>query len=345
MIFICAGPLSPHLLFVARLLSAILERIHGAVDTITANDVEELRAALRERKSQVMVLVTTSPSEVIATSILRNRLSILLVTQDFATVACQSMRTMGAHFVGALREVTRQVSALSPIASSEAAARLPIAEHDTVNSIATRLTLMLGLSLDDDQLETACNALSPATRVSTVIEAERLSIERGDETYVSREILLPHELGLLMRLEESYGQLLTGKRFSPIEIPTEMLIRAEPPQPHLEGPIELLGPSRILTFGPYMHLPVGRWRAELCFDVRDNYSGNEFAMDVFSDNNVLAFAKASMPREGAFQAELEFEITRADAAFEVRTFVYVGAIEGLLTIESLKMVPLNDRSH
>ncbi|SIQ59102.1 hypothetical protein SAMN05880582_102229 [Rhizobium sp. RU20A] len=340
MIFICAGPLSPNLLFVMQLLLAMLERVHGVVDVVTANTVEELRAALQERRSHVMILMTTCPSEEISASILRNRMSILLVTQDFATLACQSMRTTGSDFVGALRDVTRQVSALSPVATSEGTARLPIAEQDTVHAVATRLMLMLGLSLDDNQLEEACIAISKDSSSTTVIDAQRQSVERAADTYQSRDILLPHEVLLIKRLEESYGALMDREHPESVEIPTEMLIRAEPPHPHLEGTIDLLGPSRILTFGPYMHLPVGRWRAELLFDIRDNHSGNEFAMDIFSNDVVLAFAKTQMPREGTFQAELNFEITRASAAFEVRTFVYVGAIEGVLTIQSLKMVAL-----
>ncbi|WP_377295141.1 hypothetical protein [Rhizobium sp. SG2393] len=340
MVFICAGPLSPNLLFVAKLLLALLERIHGLVDFVTANDIETLRTALRERKSHVMVLVTNCPSEEISASIIRNRLSILLVSQDFASLACHSMHMIGANFIGAVRDVTRQVSAISPVASSPGTARLPIAEHDTVHAVATRLMLMLGLSIDDDQLQTACRQVSAENSTTTVIDAQGPTVEKGEDIYHSRAILLPHELSLAKRLEESYGPLMDGRRPASIDIPTEMLIRAEPPHPHLEGTIELLGPSRILTFGPYMHLPIGRWRAELRFNVRDNYSGNEFAMDIYSGDSVLAFAKTRMPREGTFQAELEFDIASSQAPFEVRTFVYVGAIEGTLTIQSLRMTPL-----
>ncbi len=174
----------------------------------------------------------------------------LFVTQDFATIACQSMRTLQTDFIGALRDVTRQLSALGPLAASEAAARISISENDTVHSVATRLMLTLGLALDDVQLEAACSVLSNGDKTTSVGEAQRLNIERAADSYRSRDILLPHELIQLKRLEESYLPLLEGKAITSIDIPTEMLIRAEPPHPHLEGTIDLLGPSRILTFGP-----------------------------------------------------------------------------------------------
>ena len=132
---------------------------------------------------------------------------------------------------------------------------------------------------------------------------------------------------LLGKLAEGYG---VGARSVArhLEWPAELLLDGKPPHAAVDGTMDVTGPARVLTFGPYLHLPAGRWAAQFLFETGDNASSNRFMFDIVADGVVRFYTLGNMSESGRFAIASEFEVRRARDPVEFRTFLTEGAIEG-----------------
>jgi len=103
------------------------------------------------------------------------------------------------------------------------------------------------------------------------------------------------------------------------------------------GDIELVGPARCLVWGPYLCLPVGRWRATIEVELIGNLSRNEFEADVCIALQVVASGRCVFPILGFFQFKLDFFVSNPNAAIEVRIHLLKGAIEGKFGLRGVEV--------
>lgn len=102
--------------------------------------------------------------------------------------------------------------------------------------------------------------------------------------------------------------------------------------------ISLVGPARILFYGPYLTLPRGNWTARSTVVVGDNKAGNGLRIDVCIAGNVVAMGDAVLPAEGAFAVDLPFEVEDATTAIEIRFASTEGAIDGWFDLEQVELI-------
>ena len=98
--------------------------------------------------------------------------------------------------------------------------------------------------------------------------------------------------------------------------------------------IDLTGPARAVMYGPYMHLPRGRWAARVEFEIDGAISGVEAATDVYM-SEVLVEKAFAMPEKGIFAYTLAFETADTSRSLEIRLFIKRSALEGTLLIRSV----------
>lgn len=109
-------------------------------------------------------------------------------------------------------------------------------------------------------------------------------------------------------------------------------------QGELAAPLmELAGPRRAVYFGPYYHLPTGRWQAAVQLLVLGGSAPCELLVDVFAETD-LAKLEFELREPGLFQVSLAFEVVHAQKPIELRVWVNRGAIEGYV---GLRHVTLN----
>ena len=99
--------------------------------------------------------------------------------------------------------------------------------------------------------------------------------------------------------------------------------------------IDLTGPARILFYGPYFHLPVGAWGANISFAVDKNLSGNMLFAEVISGSKVIVTSTFPLPKTGAFEFTIPFEVTEPRDPVQIRMTILEGAIEGLLSLKDV----------
>jgi hypothetical protein len=103
---------------------------------------------------------------------------------------------------------------------------------------------------------------------------------------------------------------------------------------HWREPIDLTGPARIIIYGPYLHLPAGKWIARVEFEIDGAISGVEASTDVVI-SKVLVEKIFIMPTKGIFAFELAFAVSDPRDPIEIRLFTKRSAIEGLLLMRSV----------
>lgn len=332
------GPLAPHTVLVSQLTKAALKIAYGELFSLEVNVAASLREGVMRRSSDNCLFVFDSPDRAIADSIQKNGIPTVFVAESFIDSCCYAMHVHGSDLTSCIRAVTKSFASLHPIATLPNAIPIPVSDDMELSHLITRISMSLGLELDLSDIE---KVISPFLNDHAWLDVGNAAILSSPRTALARQsksILQPSERELLIRLSEAYDPLLAPASPQHVSWPIETMMHADTHHQPVSGSFDLTGPGRILTFGPYFHLPVGNWSAELCFAVTENYSGNVFMVDVLTNGeNLLAAAKGDLPAGGTFVTRLNFQVFSPHDAIEFRTFLLTGAIEGNLELLNLTM--------
>lgn len=333
MIYAVCGPISPHQMLVTHLAKAVVERRHGSILLCATNDAVELRTMVARRRGEACLLVFDTPDDVISSLVLRGGMPTAFVLEPFTALAAFAWNFFGGSFEDGYRAVTRSLSALRPIAMVANAAPIRVGDGEDIAAVLNRICSCFDYTFKEDELEVIITAFRDYYSTSNVLDiAKRLSHHTEAARHTASQFTMEQK-DLLRRLAKSYEEVLRPRNIQSLHWPVETLTNAEAGSP-LAGPIELTGPGRLLTFGPYLHIPKGRWEVILTFSTIDNTSGNIFMVDVYSPTSqkVLAVGCLDLPVSGTFSTFLSIEIQSPLHALEVRTFMPTGAIEGVLEL-------------
>lgn len=283
------------------------------------------------------------PDETLSQAVVRNGVPTVLVAEPFEQAVLYSMQARSFSFDEAVRFVTQSVSALFPIASSETIAPLKLGSHlNELESLVNRISLSLGFSLSASNIHNILSLYRQGENAQkSLSEIVLQRIEHTADARTRARELKREDIEALRSVAAGYNLFMGGRRPPRLTWPVSMCLNGEKPHQGVKGPIDLTGPARVLTFGPYLHLPVGRWRAELTFAVRDNHSGNSIMIDAIADGARAAVGRAELPTSGNFVTSLDFQVKKPQDPIEIRTFIGIGAIEGEIELIDLTIVSRN----
>ena len=330
MFYTVCGPPSAHSIFASRLGSEILREAFGDFHHIYANNSSDLIKALRQRNNRCCMMYFDFPDEHASRLVVDKGIPTVLIAEPFEDIVLYCMAAWEMDLRAAVRFAARSVASLYPISSSRNVVPLRIANRiaDLTHLIGV-VSLSLGIELSDRNIgnivDRHCRDDRDPEHLAELVCAR---VEHARAAAQQRAGLLPDELSLLERMTRNYQPLIDGLPVRNMEWPAGFCLDAERPERPADASIAMTGPARILSFGPYLHLPEGYWRAELRFSVKNNWSGNTILMDVLSGGEVLAEGKIELPANGLFSVSLPFEVAEAAAPLEVRSTMLSGAIEG-----------------
>ena len=110
------------------------------------------------------------------------------------------------------------------------------------------------------------------------------------------------------------------------------------------GAIDVAGPPRTLIYGPYIHLPPGRWTARVVLGVSPDAARNSFIVDAFADDTQLGHTLLTPARGGVYAAEFEFSTEEASVkGVEVRVLVTNENARGQLALGYVILQPISTR--
>jgi hypothetical protein len=148
---------------------------------------------------------------------------------------------------------------------------------------------------------------------------------------------------LVHHVMDQYKPILAGKPLSDITWPRELFPHFDPSCKFFARVIDLTGPARFLTWGPYMCLPHGEWIVTIEIEVTENHSGNGLQVDVLAGTDRLTSVRTDLPARGVFSFDMQFPIVEPQRPIEIRSFLLFGAIEGQFALRRARVRSASNR--
>lgn len=104
--------------------------------------------------------------------------------------------------------------------------------------------------------------------------------------------------------------------------------------------VDMTGGARTLLYGPYLHLPAGRWSARVVLAFSADGLDTPLSLG-FHAGAALAEVRVQAAAPGIFAADFPVEIADPAAPIELRIATCEGAIEGRIALGMVEFVPLD----
>jgi hypothetical protein len=148
---------------------------------------------------------------------------------------------------------------------------------------------------------------------------------------------------LIAEVASAYRPILERKPLVALEWPRDLFTNCAHNASEGNGAwpyetIDLFGPARLLTSGPFLFLPAGTWVVTVTFEISECFSDNRMGADVcINHTGAVAVVGFDLPVRGVFTVDMTFVHKDPNCWIEVRTWLLKGAIEGKLVLHSLSL--------
>lgn len=305
----------------------------GSVDLLHFTTIEQLQEQWTLRQSDHVILHTDNPDARIASLLAANAKQIILVSEDPVLAALYLRDSAIVQLEFAIRAVSSIFASLHDvILQCPKLLTLSPGNCTTPASLVAHVLSFLDLQLTDEQAGEVLHALGYRNGnwwSSEINRDEDAGYVLNKDDQALLQSLIPYRAILRMKPAERFSwprELFFGtdRVGAPISAPFEEVI-------------ELVGPARVLCYGPYFHLPPGDWILNSSFEVNDNYSGNELLIEILAGHETLVHRPALLPAQGNYFFEVPFTVTEPRNRIEFRLWTRQGAIEGTLALKKIEV--------
>lgn len=312
---------SPESIFAIHCVAEIVRRTRGAANFIPLNTGEDGERLAEATPGEPTLPFFDTPDSQARQMLLAMQAPIVVVTGDFAETARFCMVARDLDALQAARFVSQSFSCLEPLQGHVHWIALDRAASLTewIDEVATWLGLQPSAWQPARQQMLAEYAIWP-----TVEAAIHALVQFADPSSAAWDCLPASTQALFETLGTSYhsGSIDT------VFWPADCILEPGDPAFPVTGAIALTGPARMLTFGPFLHLPPGRWSARYQFEVDEHPAGNLMEFDVVNGDNVLVSRRAQVHDAGKFGFDCEFEMEESRLPIENRAILAEGSIGG-----------------
>jgi hypothetical protein len=314
-----------------RLLQALMQATFGGYQWISAGTAEELATAWSARQQGHALFFADIPDARITTLLAEARAPMVVFLEAPADVVRSLARRRQLTGLPALRFASQSLATLHELAMQETAV-IVSPEHASapIPDLLEHLAAHYGIPFTRRTLEDVLSRLQPMPAQATLRLLDLVPPLPADAPAPQPATEFDAELG--NRALQGFEPLFAGLPLERQVWPREVFLTAEPMGAHLTGPVSLVGGARCFIFGPYFHLPHGRWSACATFSVAHNNSGNALKVDVFTDEVIFEGA-CVLPTRGTFQLTVVFEVSEPRLPVQLRLFNERGAIEGEVDLQ------------
>jgi hypothetical protein len=308
-----------------------LERLYGGCNVIHANSLEKFRADLAGVSQPHVLLYADAPEEGLLALLRRSDLPFAVVTADPIDVVRDLMAERGIDVCYAIRAASLHFSTLDQIALYRKAILIRRNEFEyDVEEVVRKLMNVVACAPDLDQIDGLLSTIFPEEQLDGIWSIERILGLSPSSHLASDDIFLVNEaLGDFAHLgARLFSKAIWGRK---------LFLSMDTGGQAMPDVLSMVGPARFLSYGPYLHLPVGLWSGGLEFKIFDNLGRPRLEIDVFSDKQIC-FSALTSPVSGLVQFSDVFVVTDAFVALQMRIRQAAGAIEGLVQFDKAWVV-------
>jgi hypothetical protein len=138
---------------------------------------------------------------------------------------------------------------------------------------------------------------------------------------------------------EPFWRVLQGGHMEEVVWRRDFFFKGDNRAEAATGVMSLTGPSRCLSFGPYLRLPHGPWSCRVIFACNDRAVGTQMMADAYGGGR-LGKAQFMLTESGIFEVEFSFVNENPDAPIEVRLFNMTACLDGHIALGEVRLSPL-----
>jgi len=316
-----------------------LDEFAGQVHHVHCTSISEMQTQWEKRSGRSVLFTTDYLEEKISTLLLGSPAPIIVVVDpaDVAVITAAKLRPM--PFLDAIRHSSLYISSLADVLADPSTVVFGAkARNALLRNFLPRFIQSMGLPADTEFTlkvlrriwtdETSWDSLT----VDQAIKSSQPIVELQE----LRSVWSERELEAFHKIVADYQQILDRQPVNQVTWPAAIL-HSQIDGYTTDKPLALIGPARPLTWGPYMHLPKGKWKASMEFEVSDNHSPNTVVAEILVDWKTQVQGEFDLPIRGIFVWSLEFEITDISKPIEIRLTLTRSAIEGTFFLREVRL--------
>jgi hypothetical protein len=230
---------------------------------------------------------------------------------------------MEAHACGFIDALRSNSASAALIADAlEAGQPLVVVQAPGAKAVALldRIARHFGLTIERGKLEAIIADLGPPPSAAAAGLSE-------EEMAITEQVL-----------GSAFAQLVDPDAELKVTWPYRVFLSGDRPNEAAGLVAEVVGASRVIYYGPYLHLKPGHWRARMTLGFSEDAKGLPFSVQAFG-SRLLGEARVRPREAGIFAAEFVFEAGEPEHPIEFRIMNTEGAIEGRLALAQVELTP------
>jgi hypothetical protein len=334
------GPPSRFTRFCVSTLKKALSVSKGVFDDVGAVEVSQLQHAWSNAKNDVLFFYSDCPERPIVETYLKTKAPILLVVDDPADVTSDIICERGMAPDWAYRLTEQSQTILSCLIGSKQS--LVIQKHHcpSLDSFLKSASDHFNLNLTDTDCANVAAQLGATApeglSQSIQVLCDDIFAKENPQTPSQYQEFPPH----IESLFDHLGRMAAGNEIQHINWPIEMFLGAEGTKAQFRGRVNLLGPSRCIVYGPYLHVPVGQWSLNAELIVENCTAGTKVIFEIYQSQVIVSNIFA-LPVSGIMTLHATFDVIDPRIPYQLRLITAEGNIEGSLSLTSARLMRLD----
>lgn len=293
--------------------------------------LDQVALSLIEDSPAQLVVGARQPDDRLRTALVKTAVPFIVALDDPRAAAIGIRAKAGCDPAAATRAVANCCPSITQCMRAPGALALRPQEartdaHRTVTAIARHLQIPVSESRAGKIAETAA-AAAPIAAQSSASEEVRALPE--------------HLRKMLDGALASYGEFFAGGDMGRIVWTRDLFALVDDATKKPAEAIDVSGGARCLIYGPYIHLPPGRWSARVVLGFSQDAAGHIFLVDACCGHRQLAATSFAPQAAGVEIVEVAFSMDPSPAEqLEIRVMVLSERAGGHLAFGNVTLTPL-----
>ncbi len=325
------------------LVGHVLDVAYGAHMHIHCLDLEGLRAGWNAAKDKPVVVTSDRPDTALSLLLTTSRFPVLAFFDDPRDALANAVVFDKLALPDAVRFCSQYFSCLAGCTGSDHVQMFGgDGKRARVLDLISAVAAGMGVRLEAAEIAEAARRAAAEQGLGAEATVEEIMRQRLNGQTLAELALRRFEgaeRALVDWFDAHYGPILTGAECDHLEWPLDLFSVERKGDADAKS-VELIGSARHIVWGPYLHLPVGEWRARVQFETIDNLSGNEIEGDICTQHKQVVRVNAKLPPHGYYEFALDFGIVDPNSPIEIRVRLLKGAIEGRFGLRRVTISPI-----
>jgi hypothetical protein len=289
------------------------------VSVVILNDAASTVAHFAGNTAEHEILFSALPSPQLKNEIQNRNLPLVIALEN--AIDCINLEMSRGHkdYIQLLQLLTASMSGLLELEHSSASLILECPK--TVTELQSSLDLL------GSWFARVCLKPLPSTVTHTLLSGGsfREIAKKADQS----DLLFGDDLSFAQSICSAFEGAIRGHEFSELFWPARFFFNGVTHTRPSNRKCELMGPARVLYFGPYFHIPEGHWHGIITLGFDELVPDVRLKIDVYSDV-ILYECIVPVRTNGVFTLPVLFNHRHFEKALEVRIFLENGEIKGNL---------------